>query len=591
MKDNLEEYEVYILDNRSKVYSCRKCKLSILNSLGSKLNCSDEIKKVAELIKQGKIIAVKGVGGFHLVCNGENEKTIDLLRKKKKRPKKPFAVMMRNIQIVNKYCSVNKLEENILTGNNHPIVLLKKKNNLLPEVLAPDINQLGVMLPYNDIYNLLLNQGFNCLVVTSANISGFPTIYKYNEALDKLKNVADYYLIHDKPIKIPIDDSVVKIISKEERVFRNGRAYAPLTFEFYGERDILACGSHLKNTFCLGKKGLGVLSQYIGDMENIESQHNFSLNLEYLKRKYNIKPKIIAYDMHPNFWSKDYVNKYNCKNVPIYHHHAHIASCMAENKEEYKVIGIAYDGVGFGSDKNIWGGEFLICDYKDFKRLAHINYVKMPGGDLSCKEPYRMALSYLYKIFGDDLYNKIPKDFYRKDSDILIAMMKNNINSPKCSSMGRLFDAVSSLLGFKGVMSYEGQAALILENMAYNFFTDHVYKYSFYRKEEGFIINTDEIIKGILEDLKYKKDKGYIARKFHNTIINFSCSMAIKLRKIYGINKVTLSGGVFQNEIILEGIYKGLKKEDFQVLTHKKIPCNDSGISFGQLFIANKQDF
>ena len=314
------------------------------------------------------------------------------------------------------------------------------------------------------------------LVFTSGNISGIPMLYKNAEAISSLNTVADYMLVHNRDINMPVDDSVVRVDFNEERVIRSGRGYAPISLNFNGLSGILACGSQMNNTFAISSNGYIFISPFIGNMESVEAIENFEKNLQHLKTIYNIETKVIAYDMHQSYWSKSYVESENVKCIGVYHHHAHIVSCMAENKVMDKVIGLAFDGVGYGQDGKLWGGEFLICDYKEFKRVGHINYIPMPGGDEATKSPWKIGVSLVYKAFKDDLQQDteylnrwIPKEFTAKNISFIINIIKKNINSPVSSSMGRLFDGVASLLGFMDKISFQGESAIYLENLALSF--------------------------------------------------------------------------------------------------------------------------
>lgn len=565
---------------------CSKCGPSVylIDNNGKTIGTNDPVKEAIDFIKKGNILGVKGIGGFHLCCNGKDYDVINKLRIRKNRPTKPLALMMKDVKTVKKYCYVNEKEEEILTGNKKPILLLNKKDKGLPYNISPHNNKLGVMLPYTPLHHLLL-EDLDVLVMTSANVSGLPIIYKNEEAIKKLNNIVDYLLIHNRDINIPVDDSVSRVVLGEERIIRNSRGYSPISMNIDLKSEILSCGSNLKNTFSISKNKNIFISQYIGDIKNTETYYNFEYNLNHFKEIYNINPEVVAYDMHPNYWSNEFINKYNIK-IPVQHHHAHIISCMVENEIDDNVIGLAFDGNGYGTDGNIWGGEFLICDYKNFRRVGHLNYINLPGGDSAIKEPWKTSISYLYKTYKEDIYNYIPENLNDKNIKPIISMIKNNINSPLTSSIGRLFDAVSSIIIYKDKISFEGEAAILLETIAnkdendkYNYGVDYI--------NEKYIINTDKLIRGIINDLKNNVDIKNISMKFHNTIVDMSLFLCNKLHEKYNINKVVLSGGVFQNEILLENIYKKLKENGFDVFIHKKIPTNDSGISLGQIVIAN----
>ncbi|KKY02162.1 hypothetical protein VN21_04715 [Paraclostridium benzoelyticum] len=578
---------------------CKECgpNLYLLDSSGREIilkgNLKNQtemiIKKSKDLLKDGKIMAIKGIGGFHLVCNARDSKAIDTLRKRKNRKTKPLAIMMRDIGVVNKYCKINNKEKEILLGDKKPILILNKKSNNLPNNISYQNHTLGVMLPYTPLHILLFDNDLDILIMTSANISGLPITYKNADVLNSLKNIADYFLLHDRDINIPIDDSIVKVIMHEERVIRAGRGYSPMTFK-KNTTNILALGSEFKNTFTISKDSHIFMSQYMGNMNSIQALDNYKMNVNHLKQLYDIKINRIVYDKHPNFWHKDYINEFRCEKIGVYHHHAHIASCMFENNIEDKVIGIAFDGSGYGEDKNIWGGEFLICDYKTFKRVGHLKYMQMPGGDNATKEPWKMAISLINQLDLKDFNFNILNNMKDKDYKFILSMLNNNINCTLTSSMGRLFDGISAILGFTNKITFEGEACIELENLAkQSIYTKEYYKFEIHCINQIFVINTDSIINGILQDMQKHVSKSVISMKFHNTVTEFSYIICTKLRELYNINKVALSGGVFQNDIILANLYKKLRAQKFEVLTHKLLPCNDSSISIGQLIVANNR--
>ncbi|GAA0699192.1 carbamoyltransferase HypF [Paraclostridium ghonii] len=578
---------------------CKECgpNLTLLDSKGKamiprgKLKDQTEfaLKKVKDLLKDGKIIAIKGLGGFHLVCNARDYKAIDTLRERKNRKSKPLALMMRDIDTVSKYCKINNKEKEILLGNKKPILILNKKTNNLPKNISYKNHTFGVMLPYTPLHILLFDNDLDILIMTSANISNLPIIYKNEDALDSLKNIADYFLLHDRDINVPIDDSIVKVVMNEARLIRTGRGYSPMTFK-KNTTNILALGSELKNTFSVSKDSNIFISQYMGNMDSIQALDNYKMNVNHLKQLYDIKINSIVYDNHPSFWHKDYINEFNCEKIGVYHHHAHIASCMFENDIDDKVIGLAFDGSGYGEDNNIWGGEFLICDYKSFKRVGQLKYMQMPGGDNATKEPWKMAISLINQLNLKDFNFNILNHMKDKDYKFILSMLNNNINCTLTSSMGRLFDGVSAILGFKNRITFEGEACIEIENLAkQSVYTKEYYNFEIQHINEMFIINTDSIINEILQDIQSHVSKSVISMKFHNTVVEFSYIICNKLRELYNINKVALSGGVFQNDIILVNLYKKLRDQKFEVLTHKLLPCNDSSISIGQLIVAKNR--
>ncbi|MBD7910826.1 carbamoyltransferase HypF [Clostridium cibarium] len=587
-----EEYK-NILNRRFHAESncCAICgpKLQLIDNEGRVVNTLNPIEEVIKFLKEDKIISIKGIGGFHLVCNGKSENTIELLRKRKYRERKPFAVMIKDIETVKKYCYLSKEEEKILSSNKRPIVVLDTIEDKLPLNIAPGNNTLGVMLPYSPIHYLLFQKELEVLVMTSANLNGMPIVYKNEDAISQLSEIVDYHLINNREIYNAIDDSVVRVILGEERVIRRGRGYSPTYLKGDGFKESISLGSYLKNNFCLVTKENIILSQYIGNLDNVETLKRYYMSIRNLSGIYNAKPELIVYDFHPGGFSKGYLKTFKGKKIGVYHHHAHLASVLFENREKDKVIGVAYDGSGFGEDGAIWGGEFLIVDCKKFSRVGHLNSVQMPGGDKAVKEPVRMAISYLYKTYKnkiDEVLNLINFNLIEKK---YIQIIRKNINCPKTSSMGRLFDAVSYLLGFNRNVTYEGEAAIYLENISIAGVVESYY-FDIDLKNQKYIINTDKIIIGVIEDIKKQIKPGIISRKFHNTIIKLTLELCLQISNVNKIKKVALSGGVFQNKILLEGVYNALKQNGFIVYINKQVPCNDGGISLGQIVIANARE-
>lgn len=570
---------------------CSKCgpRVYICNKEGNEIISNDPIKDIAKEIKNGKIVAIKGIGGFHLACDAKNKEVINELRKRKKRPRKPLAVMMRDIETVKKYCDVNELEERILLGNKKPILLLdKKRNSLLPKELTNYQNgKLGVMLPYMPVHHILFSEDIDILVMTSANISGEPMVYKNHEAIEKLKGIADFYLMNNRHIYIPIDDSVSRVVLGKESVLRNARGYAPKSMEIKDMAYSIALGANSNNTFAIANNENIFFSNYIGDLANYNTWQHYINSLEHMKGIYKIDPKSYFYDLHPNFYQNELLKEIKTKKIGIQHHHAHIVACMAEHSLEEEVIGVAFDGTGYGTDGKLWGGEFFICDKERFKRLAHINYIALPGGEGAIREPWKIAISYLYDTFKEDYTAYVPKHLQEKKHQIITEIIKKDINSPKASSIGRLFDAVAALLGFDGKITFQGEAAIDLENLCCRD-DQSFYQYNISLEDGIYIIDCKPLIKSVVIEVIDGIDKELIARRFHNTIIKFTIELCEILRKEYNLSSVVLSGGVFQNEILLINIYKELIKRDFKVYIHEQIPANDEGISIGQMIIGNE---
>ncbi|MBU4509741.1 carbamoyltransferase HypF, partial [bacterium] len=559
-----------------------------------KLEDIDPIEEAVKLLKKGKIVAIKGLGGFHLACDAANNKAVARLRRIKNRETKPFALMSPDLEKINQYCEVNKKEEEWLINKSRPIVLLKKKkNNLISPLVAPNNNYLGVMLPYTPLHYLLLKDNFTALIMTSGNITDQPIIGDNLEALEKLDGLVDFFLSYNRDIFNRCDDSVLKIINSDNVFFRRSRGFVPhpiiLDFKL---KEVLALGGELKNTISFSKENYIFLSQYLGDLKSVETLEFFKESITSFKEMFKVKPEIIACDLHPDYLSTQYAEEIKVKEglkiVKVQHHHAHIVSCMAENNVKEKVIGVAYDGTGYGDDGNIWGGEFLLCDLKKYFRVGHLKYYPLPGGDKAIVEPWRMAYSYLYSIYGPRA-KKIDIDFnHRMDYDklsIIEKMIDKNINSPLTSSCGRLFDAASSLIGIRDEISYEGQAAMELESFCASGIKER-YNFCICKEGEEFIIDPQEIFIDIIKDLKKRLNKKVMAAKFHNTVAEFTVDLCGKIKEDTGINEIALSGGVFQNRYLTEKIIFLLEKDDFQVYTQRKVPPNDGGISLGQAVVA-----
>jgi len=556
---------------------------------------NDAIKEAANIIKKGGIVVIKGLGGFHLACDANSKKAVDKIRKKKNRPQKPFALMMDSISTIQKYCLVSKEEEKVLKSSKSPIVLLKaKKFNLLNDI-APGLNKLGVMLPYTPLHLLLFYylKKSKPLIMTSGNVSGEPIITDNKEALEKLSGIADYFLLYNREILSGYDDSIVSLIGKRNdmQIIRSGRGVSPITLDLSVKpnRDLLAFGTDFKNTFCLLKDNKAIVSQYLGDLENLSNIKRFKKILDNYKKLFRVKPEILASDLHPCYFSTklaEDLSKDPKSLFKIQHHHAHVASVYAENRLRGKVIGVAFDGTGLsdGEDNKIWGGEFFYGNPPNFKRIAHLEYIKLPGGDLAAKDPWRVAASMLKDIGRiNELANVLPID--QKKLNIISMQLGANINSMESSSMGRLFDAVSSILNIAQENTYEGEAAMKLESII-NKIERKYYKYSF-RRGKHFIINWHPVIEQIIHDIKKGISKSVISAKFHHGTAKMILEVCRYLTKHYSAaNSVCLSGGVFQNSYLLERTMIELEKAGFKIFINKKVPTNDSGVSLGQAIIA-----
>lgn len=568
--------------------------LFLLDNERKEIPVEDVISAACKLLKEGKIIAIKGLGGYHLACDAVNSDAVSKLRARKFREYKPFAIMVKDLKTAREICFINEKEEQLLRGVKRPIVLMKKR----PEApvsgeVAPNQKYFGLMLPYTPLHHLLLAESGLILVMTSANISSEPIVFEDNDAFDRLSGITDYYVIHNREIHIRTDDSVSRVERGKDVVLRRSRGYAPhpLLMKHPFSEQILACGAELKNTFCLTRGPYAFLSHHIGDLGNMETLSSFENGIEYFKRIFNIEPTLVAYDLHPEYLSTKYAHSLkNIRKAGVQHHHAHIISCMSDNALEGEIIGVSFDGTGYGLDGNIWGGEFLICDYGNFQRVAHFEYFQLNGGEKAIKEPWRIAASFLYKIYGDDMMN-LNIDFVRGlDRDkwhILKQMIVKGTNSPLTSSTGRIFDAVSALLGIRKEIYYEGQAAIELEMKAGS--TDKGgYEFA-YREIDGKTeIILDPLIKEIVSDLEKGVCAETISARFHSTIAGIISDMCLKIKNQTGIGRVALSGGVFQNSLLMEKTFTLLEKRGLKVYTHHRVPTNDGGLALGQAVIAGE---
>ncbi|MEP6787404.1 MAG: carbamoyltransferase HypF, partial [Acidobacteriota bacterium] len=557
---------------------------------------------------------VKGIGGYHLVCDALNADAVERLRQRKYREDKPFALMAATVDVIRRYCDVSDAEADILRSRERPIVLLTKKENAnIPESIAPGVATLGFMLPYTPLHYLLFDNLNGPLVMTSGNISDEPICYEDDEADTRLNKITDYFLTNNRRIHIRTDDSIVRVycdaeterrgdaekrqnpcveVSRRHRVavLRRSRGYAPAPIKtsFKFKKQILACGAELKNTFCLAKDNYAFLSHHIGDLENLETFRSFTDGIAHFARLFDLEPEVIAYDLHPEYLSTKYA--YSCDRVEIkigvQHHHAHIASCLADNGIEGEVIGVAMDGLGYGTDGKIWGGEFFIADFEHAERIAHLNYVPMPGGAKAIREPWRMAAVYLQKTFGDEVLDlNIPfsDKLDREKWSTISSMIASRTNCPETSSMGRLFDAISGLLCLRNRVNYEGQAAIALETVADKTVT-RSYEFTI---AAGGVIKSEELIRQAVGDLIDGVSAAEVSARFHMAVANLITNVATNIREKCNINRVALSGGVFQNMFLLKTARASLNERGFEVLTHRRVPTNDGGISLGQAAIAN----
>lgn len=576
--------------------ACHECGPQLTlrdNRLLSPFARKNVIGRVKKLLSEAKIVAIKGLGGFHLACDALNPEAVERLRSRKYREDKPFALMADSVDTIEQYCIVTETERGLLLAKERPIVLLEKRpGSKIASAVAPSVNNFGFMLPYTPLHHLLLHQLGRPLVMTSGNVSDEPMSYDDDEAIQRLRKIADYFLFNDRRIHMRIDDSVIRVTDDRQQILRRARGFAPapLKTNFRFERQILACGAELKNTFCLAREDYAFLSHHIGDLENLETLRAYTSGIEHFKRLFHLKPEVVVYDLHPEYLSTKYALALEepLTRIAVQHHHAHIASCMTDNQLEGDIIGVALDGLGFGTDGRLWGGEFFVASLCEAERVAHLDYLPMPGGTKVIREPWRMAAVYLQHTFGAQLPElDLPfvKDLSTRDWATLQRMIISRTNSPETSSMGRLFDAVSSLLGVRSEINYEGQAAVELEALA-DHNCDGTYKF---RIEPNGVIDAREVLREAVMDLLNGVTAAVVSARFHRAVAEMIVSTAEVIREQRKLKRVALSGGVFQNRLLLESTCRLLRSREFDVFTHSRVPTNDGGIALGQAAVANAQ--
>jgi hydrogenase maturation protein HypF len=552
--------------------------VALLDS-GGRPRPGEPVEAARALLRDGGILALKGLGGYHLAATAGDEAAVAALRSRKHREDKPFAVLVPDLETARLLGAVDPAEEAILTSARRPIVLLRRHADApLAAAVAPGNRSIGVMLPYTPLHHLLAGEP---LVLTSGNVSDEPIAYRDEDAFARLGGIADAFLTHDRPIHVRTDDSVTRVFRGREMPVRRSRGYVPAPLPLpAGGPPVLACGAELKNTFCLAEDGRAFVSHHIGDLENYETLRAYREGIEHFGRLFDITPSTIAYDLHPEYLSTKYALEQDLPLVGVQHHHAHIASCMADNERSEPVIGVAFDGTGYGTDGTLWGGEFLVADLNGFERAGHLRPVPLPGGTMAIREPWRMAAAY-----------GVPADLdvARRNAanwDTVVAMGDRRVASPLTSSMGRLFDAVAALLGVRDRVEYEGQAAIELEQRA-DPRDGGTYPV---RLDDGspFTVTGADLVAAVVADLRAGVDVPSIAARFHNAVAALVVAGARRLRETTGLTTVALSGGVFQNLLLLERTVTGLEAEGFGVLVHHRVPPNDGGISLGQAAVASR---
>ena len=545
-----------------------------------------------ELINEGSIIAIKGIGGYHLVCDARNDVAVQRLRKRKNRPHKPLAIMVGSLDTAIELVHLSDVELDILTGMERPIVLLERNHDSLVHLsthVAPDNHMLGVMLPYTPMHEVLLPSDA-AWVMTSGNRSGDPVLYDDNQAFEELGAVADYFLVHNRKIYAPLDDSVVTVIHKKPRFIRRSRGYVPepIHCEISGQTSILAMGSDLKNAFAMNKGSEVLVGPHIGDLQNASTHATLEWTIDRYEKLFSIQPEKIIVDSHPQFFSSHLGERIGKSSqisvIPVQHHHAHIASVMAEHNLEGPVLGIAMDGTGYGPDGSVWGGEFLLCKGNQYQRLAHIHEAPLPGGEKAVSEPWRQALWYIRNYYGNDIppvyqdwMNRLPKGW-----EILDKALQSTMPMIQATSCGRLFDAVGSLLGLGMIHTYDAQIAIALESLCGDekgILLDYNY--------DGRILDFTPTVQSIMDGVVKGESKAHLAASFHKTVAIALCETSADLMERYNISDAAISGGVFQNRKLVELIYRAWHVGNLYM--NEAVPSNDGGLALGQLWIGNQK--
>ncbi|MCF8307896.1 MAG: carbamoyltransferase HypF [Bacteroidales bacterium] len=593
---NLPDSWQLTVGNMQEEYLFANCQLPIANLKKPSTKNTHLLNKLAQSITSGKILALKSIGGFQLIADATNEATIRRLRKIKQRHSKPFAVMFKDLETVKQFARVSNAEAKALQSWRRPIVILREKKSLSKEVNR-DFPTLGVVLPYSPLHYLMMEAlDTPAIVFTSANLKGQPLISENEKARQLLENnFCDAVLQHNREISHRLDDSIVRIINGKPALIRRARGFVPEPIQMKANVEgVLAMGADLKNSFCTGKDRRAIMSQYVGDLENFDVFHLYQNSIHEFLRLFRVKPEIIACDTHPDYHSSKYAVRLIRKDtnlngkkpqlVCVQHHHAHIASVMAEHHLDEKVIGVAMDGTGYGDDGKIWGSEFFVNGLESYERHYHLAYLPLPGGEKAIKEPWRVATAVLYQIFGRE-FLQFPqnRDMAKKDQLSVIKAVQKNLNIHKSCGMGRLFDVAAALLNLLHTSHFDGEGPIKLENIT----TSAEQSYPF--RLENATFNYEPIIRSMVDELRANAPKGTIAARFHNTIIEMIEYGVKKISASEGIKKVALSGGIFQNKYITEKLTARLIKNGMTVYTNEKVPANDGGIALGQMVIADKK--
>lgn len=582
-------------DNRryhAEPTACPACGPRVWLVEGGEHYAGDSIRRVGKLLWDGKIVAIKGLGGFHLACDARNDTALITLRRRKGRAAKPFAVMARDVSEAEKLCDLSDACRQALLSRQRPIVLAERADNSgISPMVAPGNRMLGVMLPYTPLHSLIFEYAPSALVMTSGNLSEEPLAFTNRAAEDKLAGLADAFLLHNRDIHAPCDDSVVRPVEAGLTVMvRRARGFVPDVIPMPSECDcILGTGGEQKNTFCLAWGQSAVCSQHIGDLDSVETLDYYEYAIEHFLRLLQKDPDVVVHDMHPGYMSTQYAHsRVGAELVAVQHHHAHIAACMAENGRTDRCIGLALDGTGYGTDGTIWGGEIMAADLSGFERVGHLSRIRMPGGEAAVRDPRRMAASYLHSAYGSELQEYLDRLGIKLDSLHVAAIqrqLETGLNSPITTSAGRLFDAMAAAIGICSERTYEGQPAVELEMRADRTEPGH-YEAGVHLHDGRIVLDTIAVFRSAVEDRLAGTDKALVAARFHNSLVELLNTGCARAREITGLNCVALSGGVFQNGLILTRLLARLRDCGFEVLIHRLLPPNDACISYGQVVVA-----
>lgn len=572
--------------------ACPQCgpSLRLVDCNGTALP-GDAMAETRRFLAAGSIVAIKGIGGFHLACDALNDVAVKRLRERKGREAKPFALMVADVAAAERICDVSDAERALLCSRARPIVLLRERSHSqVARSVAPGLGRLGVMLSYSPLHHLLFSGEIpRALVMTSGNRSDEPMATNEADALKRLGTIADAFLLHDRPIHLRCDDSVTRVVDGVEMPLRRSRGYAPFPVSLpFDTRPTLALGADLKNTVCVSRGAYAFLSSHIGDLEDWDTFASFKQMIGHMKSLFRVEPEIVVHDLHPDYFSTRYAREIadGTALVAVQHHHAHIAACMAEHRLSGPVIGVAFDGTGLGIDDCVWGGEFLLADYADFTRMGHLKYVPMPGGNRAVREPFRMALAHLMNACGRwDAALPPVRESKPEERKVIARQIEQRLNAPLTSSMGRLFDAIASMLGVRHRAAYEAQAAMELEALI-DPSADGSYPFEI-AGERPAVIDPAPIVRAVVAEMLAGTPVPVIASRFHTTVANLIVEMCGMIRGLTGENRVVLSGGVFQNVVLLRSARRGLAEAGFEVFTHNLVPPNDGGIALGQVAVAH----